>query len=253
MSRRQSHATEKALAFVAGGKPIAEAARLAGVNRSTLFRALQAREVADAGPSVRTLICGAGALGRELAQWMRAADPAAVIAFLDDGVGKTPAQLTAAGIVGPIDRDSVAPGDSVLIAIADPQARWAMAYRLVGPIGEPFIDPSSLHNGNRIGPGSILLPHTLLSEGVTLGSGVILNTYSSVGHDCSIDDFCTLASYVCLSGRVTVGKRVSIGSHAQVLPGLSIGDDAVIGAGAVVIKDVPAGAKVFGNPARAIA
>lgn len=53
------------------------------------------------------------------------------------------------------------------------------------------------------------------------------------------------------TGRpVTIGKNVWIGGGALLLPGVTVGDDAIIGAGSVVTRDVPAGATVFGNPAR---
>jgi maltose O-acetyltransferase len=51
---------------------------------------------------------------------------------------------------------------------------------------------------------------------------------------------------------VRIGKHVWIGGGAIILPGISIGDDAVIGAGSVVTRDVPAGATLVGNPARQI-
>ena len=49
---------------------------------------------------------------------------------------------------------------------------------------------------------------------------------------------------------ITVGANVWIGSGALILPGVTVGDDAIIGAAAVVTRDVPAGATVVGNPAR---
>ncbi|WP_042838834.1 DapH/DapD/GlmU-related protein, partial [Xanthomonas citri] len=49
---------------------------------------------------------------------------------------------------------------------------------------------------------------------------------------------------------IRVGRNVWIGGGAIILPGVCIGDDAVIGAGAVVTRDVPAGAIAVGNPAR---
>ncbi len=50
---------------------------------------------------------------------------------------------------------------------------------------------------------------------------------------------------------VHIGDNVWIGGAAVILPGVTIGDDAVIGAGSVVTRDVPAGAVVVGNPAKA--
>jgi maltose O-acetyltransferase len=49
---------------------------------------------------------------------------------------------------------------------------------------------------------------------------------------------------------IHIGRNVWIGGGAILLPGVTIGDDAVIGAGSVVTRDVPLGATAFGNPAR---
>lgn len=49
---------------------------------------------------------------------------------------------------------------------------------------------------------------------------------------------------------IHIGSNVWIGGGALIMPGVSIGDDAIIGAGSVVTRDVPAGATAFGNPAR---
>ncbi|MGA9866073.1 MAG: sugar O-acetyltransferase [Acetobacteraceae bacterium] len=51
---------------------------------------------------------------------------------------------------------------------------------------------------------------------------------------------------------VRIGRDVWIGGGAILLPGISVGDDAIIGAGSVVTRDVAAGATVVGNPARAV-
>lgn len=50
--------------------------------------------------------------------------------------------------------------------------------------------------------------------------------------------------------KTTVGNRVFLGANAVILPGVSVGDDAIIGAGSVVTKNVPPGTVVAGNPAR---
>jgi maltose O-acetyltransferase len=53
------------------------------------------------------------------------------------------------------------------------------------------------------------------------------------------------------NGRpIAIGHNVWIGGGAIILPGVTVGDDAIIGAGSVVTRDVPAGATVVGNPAR---
>jgi maltose O-acetyltransferase len=53
-----------------------------------------------------------------------------------------------------------------------------------------------------------------------------------------------------LGRPVSIGRNVWIGGGAIILPGVTIGDDAIIGAGSVVTRDVPAGRTAMGNPAR---
>ena len=55
-----------------------------------------------------------------------------------------------------------------------------------------------------------------------------------------------------ISAPVRIGRNVWIGSHATILPGVTVGDDAIIAAGAVVTKDVPAGTIAAGVPAKTI-
>jgi maltose O-acetyltransferase len=53
-------------------------------------------------------------------------------------------------------------------------------------------------------------------------------------------------------GRVQIGARVFVGANSTILPGVVIGDDAIVGAATVVRADVPPGTIVLGNPARAV-
>lgn len=241
-----SSATERAIKRMATGQSVGAAAASEGLAPSTLYRALKRGAAAAHG---RTVIVGAGAMGRELMGWLRLDGRAEEIVFLDDaeepGHALCKRIATVAGYVAE-------PGDELLLSVTDPLQR----ERLAGLLGQPaasFVALTATTSSRAaIGAGSLLLPHSLVSVDAIVGACVILNAYSSVGHDVELGDFCTLSSHVDLCGNVKVGKRVFFGSGARVLPRTSIGDDAVIGAGAVVVKDVPAGAVMFGNPARAV-
>lgn len=82
-----------------------------------------------------------------------------------------------------------------------------------------------------------------IGDEATLAPGVII-----LAHDASMQ------RHVCrtLIAPVVIGKRVFIGAGAIVLAGSRIGDDSIIGAGAVVSSDIPAGSVVIGNPAQII-
>lgn len=85
--------------------------------------------------------------------------------------------------------------------------------------------------------------HTLVCEGMRIGDDVF------IGHGVMTANAryprAGAAEWVCEPPRI--GDRVSIGSNATILPRVIIGDDAVVGAGAIITKDVPAGAVVVGR------
>lgn len=81
-------------------------------------------------------------------------------------------------------------------------------------------------------------------------SGVKLDNLIHVAHGVHIKRDAAAAAMVMLSGSVTVGERVWIAPSVVVRDGLTVGDDAFLGVGAVVVRDVEAGAVVMGNPAR---
>lgn len=84
------------------------------------------------------------------------------------------------------------------------------------------------------------------------GCGVVIGETSVIGHDVTIFQGVTLGGTGKEKGKrhPTIGDKVVIGAEAIILGNINIGDKAFIGAGSVVIKPVPAGATVVGNPAR---
>ena len=111
-----------------------------------------------------------------------------------------------------------------------------------------------IQKGVKVGSRCKISSHTFICEGVNLEDEVF------IGHNVTfINDrypratngngqLQTEADWACVPTRVK--KGASIGSGATLLCGITVGENAVIGAGSVVTKDVPAGAVVAGNPAR---
>lgn len=110
--------------------------------------------------------------------------------------------------------------------------------------------------GARVGARCKISSHTFICEGVVIEDGVFVGHGVMFTNDrrpkavAGDDGIITNDDWQCQPTRVKAGA--SIGSGSTILSGLVIGENAMVGAGSVVTRDVPAGATVVGNPARPI-
>ncbi len=111
-----------------------------------------------------------------------------------------------------------------------------------------------IQKGAKVGNRCKVSSHTFICEGVTLEDEVFIGhnvTFINDRHPRATAEggaLQTEADWVCIP--TLVKKGASIGSGATILCGLIIGEKALVGAGSLVTRDVPAGAIVAGNPAR---
>lgn len=106
-----------------------------------------------------------------------------------------------------------------------------------------LVSGAEIHPQAKIGRG-FALPH---SVGVVIGGGV------EIGDGCIIDQCVSIGlRRFNEPGMPSLGNRVFVGANAVLLGPITIGDDAKIGAGAVVLCAVPAGCSAVGNPARVL-
>ena len=120
---------------------------------------------------------------------------------------------------------------------------WTLLYIVLNKLVEVFC-------GITIGATAVI-GHRLAIEH---HGGIVVHGASVIGDDCMIRHGVTLgnAGRADPMGAPRIGNRVEIGAGAKILGRVSVGDDAIIGANAVVTRDVPAGAIVGGVPARII-
>ena len=113
-----------------------------------------------------------------------------------------------------------------------------------------------IQKGVKIGRRVKISSHTFICEGVTIEDGVFIGhgvVFINDKHPRATTEdgeLQTEADWECISTLVRRGA--SIGSNATILCGVTIGEEAIVGAGSVVTHDVPPGTIVAGNPARVI-
>ncbi len=143
-------------------------------------------------------------------------------------------------------------------ALVEPGARigpgtrvWAFAHILPGAvIGQDcnICDQTFIENDVVVGDRVTIKSGVQLWDGVTLGDDVFVGPNATFTND----PFPRSRQRPTSFPRTYVCNGASIGANATILPGLTIGEAAMVGAGAVVTKDVPPEAIVVGNPARIV-
>jgi acetyltransferase-like isoleucine patch superfamily enzyme len=113
-----------------------------------------------------------------------------------------------------------------------------------------------IQKGSKIGNRCKVSSHTFICEGVTLEDDVFIGHNVTFINDRypratnGMGQLQTESDWNCVATLIKRGA--SVGSGATLLCGVTVGENALVGAGSVVTKNVPAGAVVAGNPARAV-
>lgn len=152
------------------------------------------------------------------------------------------------------------------------------ALRLAGELNTGYHEPARIREflarltGKAVDESVTLFPPFTADFGknISIGKRVFINSGCrfqdqggiTIGDDCLIGHNVVIATLQhdiaptrrrnLIPSPVTIGRNVWLGANVTILPGVTIGDDAVIGAGSVVTKDVPARTIAVGSPARVV-
>jgi len=125
---------------------------------------------------------------------------------------------------------------------------------------------SVVYEGAIIGGDCNICAHTLIESDVIIGNNVTIKSGVYIWDGIRIENNVFIGPCVAFTNdkkprskvypdsfaKTIIKKNASIGANATILPGIILGENCMVGAGAVVTKDVPNGAVVVGNPARII-
>lgn len=202
-------------------------------------------------------IIGAGGFGREIETWLYAENIVAdynLIGYLDDNPNALEGFPSRHHIVGSPLEYNFDDGDKVILAISDPLIKEKIVLELENRIEfYSFISKTAIIGDfNSIGKGSIICPRVIITNNVNVGEYVTINIGAQIGHDVIIKDYSSLMPHVDIGGKCIIEPKVFIGTNATVIPSRIINQYSKIGAASMVIRNVPEGTTVVGNPAKRI-
>ncbi|NIF04299.1 acetyltransferase [Chryseobacterium sp. Tr-659] len=144
----------------------------------------------------------------------------------------------------------------IAVAIGDPKTK----KKIIQGINNTNIEfPTLIHpsviigqDNTKIGKGNIICAGVIITVDIKIEDFVILNLSCTVGHDTVIKNYSSFMPTVNISGEVIINEAVYVGTGAKIINLLEIGENTIVGAGAVVYKSLPANCTAVGIPAKPI-
>jgi len=207
---------------------------------------------------MKIVIVGAGGQARVVCEILQHDRNMEIVGFVDPVLKKPNEKILGLPVLGnfSIVPELIKKGvSSFIIGIGDNKLRAQRFKEMKNMKLEPIIaihPAANIASGVKIGKGSVIAIGATIARGATIGNNVIINTGAIVEHYDIIGDNVHICPGVALAGKVTIKKGAFVGIRSAVKEFLTIGENAVIGAGAVVLEDIPANAVAVGVPAKVI-
>ena len=204
------------------------------------------------------IIFGASGFGREVAWLVERINKVTptwnLLGFIDDDDSIQGNIINGYRVLGKSDDILDYPNAFFVCAVGSSKVREKIINKLIGinpnimfgTLIDPSVERSDLVN---IGEGTIICAHTIITVNISIGKHVIINLDCTIGHDAVLENYVTLYPSVNVSGNTHLGHAVELGTGMQIIQGKKIGDYTIIGAGAVVVKDIPDNCVAVGCPA----
>jgi sugar O-acyltransferase (sialic acid O-acetyltransferase NeuD family) len=147
--------------------------------------------------------------------------------------------------------------DGAVVAIGDNWRRHEVARsvreRFPWIAFPAIVHPSArVARGVTIGEGAVLLAGVVVNSDAAVGDFCLLNTNSSLDHDSRMDLASSLGPNAAVGGGAAIGAFSAVAMGATVLQNRHVGEHAIVGAQALVLKDIPSHTVAYGAPAKPV-
>lgn len=205
-------------------------------------------------------VFGAGGFGREVKTIIdeinKVKQQYNFVGFFDDGFQRGEIINGFPILGGVADINKVQEKLALVIAIGDPKTKEKIHQKISNSkIDYPtIIHPKALISDDfvEIGIGNIITAGCIVTCNIKIEDFVILNLMCTVGHDTTIKSYASFMPSVNISGEVIIHEKVYVGTGAKIINQLEIGQNTIVGAGAVVAKTLPENCTAVGIPAKPI-
>lgn len=156
-------------------------------------------------------------------------------------------------MLGAVESYTPEPNDYIIPALGDSAIRekYVTILKEKGVKFETLIHPTAyIGAGCEIGEGCVICHFAILTADVHLGNFVNIGSRTTLSHGNYLGDFTTFAGHCCVAGEVKIGRAAFVGCNVTIVPHITVGDNAYLCAGSVVIRCVKENTRVIGNPAK---
>lgn len=206
----------------------------------------------------KLVVWGASGHAKVVADIVRLRGDHEIVGFLDDEPTASGREFFGSRVLGGRDRLAALRTEGVshlVLGFGDGAARLQLAplVRDLGYALATAIHPRAVVAASAtVGAGSVIAAGAVVGPDTTIGENVIVNTLAGVDHDCVIGDGAHLAPGSRAGGWVSVAEGAWIGIGATLRDRVRVGRGSIVGAGSLVLHDLPQGVVAYGVPARVV-
>jgi sugar O-acyltransferase (sialic acid O-acetyltransferase NeuD family) len=142
--------------------------------------------------------------------------------------------------------------DELIVAIGNNNARLkiSMEYESKGMKLAKIIHPKAVVSESAvIGGGTVVFANVVINPSANIGKACIINTGAIIEHDCILENGVHISPNAAMGGTVFIGEKTWVCVGSSIANNIKIGNNSIIGAGSVIIKDVPNKVLAAGVPA----